>query len=74
MKVEVKCSWCNGFMGWKEFEFSAREEIQHPITHGICKKCLAKEMVEIKAMSTNNNKQMKGARHDADSNTGDCSQ
>jgi len=47
-------------MAWKEFEFSAREEIHPLITHGICKVCFEKEMAKIKAMSINKNQKMKG--------------
>jgi len=60
LKVEVVCSWCDSSLGWKEFEFSARDEIHRPITHGICSKCLNKEMAKIEAMPINKNQRMKG--------------
>ena len=60
MKVEVIFAWCGSHMAWKEFEFSAREEIHPLITHGICKVCFEKEMAKIKAMSINKNQKMKG--------------
>jgi len=69
LKVEVVCSWCNGYMGWKEFEFSARDEIHRPITHGICRECLKKEMAKIKAMPINKNQKTKEYHHDTDSIT-----
>jgi len=47
-------------MGSKKFEFSAPEEIQHPITHGICRECFEKEMAKIEAMPINKNQRMKG--------------
>ena len=68
MKVEVVCSWCDSSMGWKEFEFQTKDIIQHTITHGICSKCFAKEIVKIKAMPINKNQRTKENYHDTDSN------
>ncbi len=60
MEVEVVCSWCDSSMGWKDFEFQTKDIIQRPITHGICRECLKKEMAKIEAMPINKKQRMKG--------------
>lgn len=47
MTIQVICSWCGRVLGSKNIGDDACPDLEKPISHGICEKCMKRELSRI---------------------------